>query len=350
MTNYTKTVDFAAKDGLASGNVAKRILGTEINTEFTNIQTAVNSKLDSASFTASSLSGVVATANGGTGSSSTTYCNLTTNVAGTLPVANGGTGLFTLGAANAILVSTSSTAMTTLASSNTSALVTNASGALSYTAGTSANTVLRSNGTSITFGPVNLLTDVSDQLPVASGGTGGADAATARDNLDVPARDGTDASGTWAIDISGNADTATTANTALSVAASNITGAVAIANGGSGATTATGAAQNLLVPGFSQTWQSTIGSRVINTNYQNTTGRPISVAVTLTNVTAGANNPTFWVSTGTPATGGTVVAQFQNGTTGNIDATLGPVLVPPNHYYQVQAAIGTLVVYWAELR
>lgn len=32
-------------------------------------------------------------ANGGTGSTSTTYCSLTTNVTGTLPVANGGTGL-----------------------------------------------------------------------------------------------------------------------------------------------------------------------------------------------------------------------------------------------------------------
>lgn len=36
--------------------------------------------------------GVVPIANGGTGSSSTTYCSLTTNVLGTLPIANGGTG------------------------------------------------------------------------------------------------------------------------------------------------------------------------------------------------------------------------------------------------------------------
>ena len=35
-------------------------------------------------------------ANGGTGSTSTTYCNLTTNVTGTLPVGNGGTGATTL--------------------------------------------------------------------------------------------------------------------------------------------------------------------------------------------------------------------------------------------------------------
>lgn len=38
------------------------------------------------------VSGTLPVANGGTGSTSTTYCSLTTNVTGTLPVANGGTG------------------------------------------------------------------------------------------------------------------------------------------------------------------------------------------------------------------------------------------------------------------
>lgn len=38
------------------------------------------------------LGSPITIANGGTGSTSTTYCSLTTNVTGTLPVANGGTG------------------------------------------------------------------------------------------------------------------------------------------------------------------------------------------------------------------------------------------------------------------
>jgi hypothetical protein len=46
MSNYTKTTDFAAKDSLASGNPSKIVKGAEINTEYDNIQTAVNSKLD----------------------------------------------------------------------------------------------------------------------------------------------------------------------------------------------------------------------------------------------------------------------------------------------------------------
>ena len=41
---------------------------------------------------ATNLSGTVPIANGGTGSTSTTYANLTSNVTGTLPIANGGTG------------------------------------------------------------------------------------------------------------------------------------------------------------------------------------------------------------------------------------------------------------------
>jgi len=48
MSNYTKTTNFATKDSLASGNPAKIVKGTEINTEFNNIQTAVNSKANKA--------------------------------------------------------------------------------------------------------------------------------------------------------------------------------------------------------------------------------------------------------------------------------------------------------------
>lgn len=49
MSNYTKSTDFAAKDALASGNAAKIVKGTEIDTEFNNIATAVATKADLAS-------------------------------------------------------------------------------------------------------------------------------------------------------------------------------------------------------------------------------------------------------------------------------------------------------------
>jgi len=49
MSSYTKSTDFAVKDSLSTGNPAKLVKGTEINTEFDAIQSAVNSKADKAS-------------------------------------------------------------------------------------------------------------------------------------------------------------------------------------------------------------------------------------------------------------------------------------------------------------
>lgn len=46
MSNYTKSTDFASKDALLSGNPAKIIKGTEIDTEFNDIATAIGTKAD----------------------------------------------------------------------------------------------------------------------------------------------------------------------------------------------------------------------------------------------------------------------------------------------------------------
>ena len=49
MANYLKAMDFAAKDALLSGDPNKIVKGTEIDDEFDAIQTAVNSKANTAS-------------------------------------------------------------------------------------------------------------------------------------------------------------------------------------------------------------------------------------------------------------------------------------------------------------
>lgn len=46
MSNYTKATNFAIKDSLITGNPSKIIKGTEVNTEFDNIASAVTSKPD----------------------------------------------------------------------------------------------------------------------------------------------------------------------------------------------------------------------------------------------------------------------------------------------------------------
>ena len=46
MSDYTKSTNFASKDNLTSGNPAKIVKGTEIDTEFNNIATAIATKQD----------------------------------------------------------------------------------------------------------------------------------------------------------------------------------------------------------------------------------------------------------------------------------------------------------------
>lgn len=52
MSNYTKTTDFTAKDSLPSGNAAKKVVGSEFDTEFNNISTAIATKADTTALTA----------------------------------------------------------------------------------------------------------------------------------------------------------------------------------------------------------------------------------------------------------------------------------------------------------
>jgi len=49
MSNYTKTTDFAAKDSLPSGDSGKIIRGSEFETEFDDIATAIATKANTAS-------------------------------------------------------------------------------------------------------------------------------------------------------------------------------------------------------------------------------------------------------------------------------------------------------------
>jgi hypothetical protein len=46
MSDYTKSTNFATKDNLTSGNPAKIVKGTEIDTEFNNIATSIATKQD----------------------------------------------------------------------------------------------------------------------------------------------------------------------------------------------------------------------------------------------------------------------------------------------------------------
>ena len=161
MSNYTKTVNFATKDNLNSGNPLKIVKGTEIDTEYNNIATAVATKTDnsSAAITGGTIVGItdLAVADGGTGASTAANAlnNLlpsqtgnankylqtdgtnpswdavslsTADITGTLGVANGGTGVTTSTGTTNVVLSNSPTLVTPILGTPTSATLTNATG------------------------------------------------------------------------------------------------------------------------------------------------------------------------------------------------------------------------------
>lgn len=186
MSNYTKSTNFATKDNLPTGDPLKIVKGTEIDTEFNNIATAVSTKTDNASaaitggsitgitdlaiadggtgastataainnllpsqtsnankylqtdgtnvswdavsLSTSDITGTLPIANGGTGTTSTTFVNLASNVTGTLPVANGGTGVTSSTGTGNNVLSDSPTLVTPALGTPSSAVLTNATG------------------------------------------------------------------------------------------------------------------------------------------------------------------------------------------------------------------------------
>ena len=162
MTNYVKSTNFATKDNLASGDPLKIVKGTEINTEFDNIATAVATKADVASptFTGTPLAPTASPGTNTTQLATTAFVTAATGTLGTMSTQNanavaitGGTasGLTSLsvsGTATATTFSGAGTSLTgTAASLNIGGNAATATSATSATSATTATTA--TNATNI---------------------------------------------------------------------------------------------------------------------------------------------------------------------------------------------------------
>jgi hypothetical protein len=277
LSNYTKTVNFATKDSLSSGNPLKIVKGTEIDTEYNNIATAVATKTDNAaavivggtidntvigattpasgSFTTLAASGTTTLAGALVGAATQAAFNTvstTLSLGGAATAVNIGAATGTATVANTTLAAKAITASTTLAVTGASTLTgaVTASSTLAVTGAATLSSTLAVTGTSTLTGAVAATAGVTGpitsssvaitggsivgitDLAVADGGTGASTAAAALNNL-LPSQtsaankylqsDGTNAS--W---------------DAVSLSTADITGTLGVANGGTGVTSSTG--------------------------------------------------------------------------------------------------------------
>ncbi len=186
MSDYTKVTNFAAKDSLPSGNANKVVRGSEINTEFDNIATAVATKANIASPTftgtvtiptvaiaAGTITGItdLAVADGGTGASNASgartnlglvigtdvqaYDAQLADIAGLTPT----DGVFIVGNGTNFVAESGSTARASI--------------------GVGSIATQDSSNVTITGGSITGITDIA----VSDGGTGASTAAGARTNI-----------------------------------------------------------------------------------------------------------------------------------------------------------------------
>ena len=196
MSNYTKTTNFATKDNLSPGNPLKIVKGTEIDTEYNNIATAVATKTDNASaaitggaidgaaiggttpaagaFTTLAASGTTTLAGALVGAATQAAFNTTTttlNLGGAATAVNLGAATGTATVNNTTLAAKAITASTTLAVTGASTLTgaVTASSTLAVTGAATLSSTLAVTGVATLGNGAVLNTPTSATLTNATG-------------------------------------------------------------------------------------------------------------------------------------------------------------------------------------
>ena len=179
MSNYTKSTNFATKDSLPSGDPLKIVKGTEIDTEFNNIATAVATKADLLSPT---FTGTPSLPTGTTG---------VTQSAGNNTTALATTAFTTAAITAAITAERTATATLTNKSLTSPTLTSPTLTSPTLTGTPVAPTAAVNNNTTQVATTAFVVAQIAD---------------------DAPTKTGTGASGTWGIDITGSAVKLSTAS------------------------------------------------------------------------------------------------------------------------------------------
>jgi hypothetical protein len=313
--SYTVTVKVAGLTGVS--------VPTGKRTVVYNNGTDVGNQIDYlASLT---LGTALPIASGGTGSTSTTFVNLATNVTGTLPVANGGTGATTSTGSGANVLATSPTLVTPLLGTPTSGnlvnctfptLNQNTTGTASNVTGTVAianggsgattaaaartgfgattigsNMFTLTNPSAVTFpqfnadNTISALTAASFRTAIGAGsGSGSVTSVGTSGSVNGITLTGGPITGSGTITLGG-----TLANVSLTT---QVTGTLPVANGGTGGTTSTGSgavvlatSPSLVTPLLGTPTSGNLANCTFPTLNQNTTG----TAANVTGVVAIAN-------------------------------------------------------------
>lgn len=228
--------------------------------------------------------------------------NAATEVSGILPVANGGTGANTL-ASGRVLIGNGTGAIVPLAGGTDGHVLTwdgTLSAWVSEAPAAAGVASVTGSGNIASSGGLNPNITLTGQVPIANGGTGSNTQSGARTALGVPANDGTGASGTWNINVSGSSGSTSYASSAGN--ASTVTNGVYTTN-------FTGSNQNLSSFGY----QKFPGGVIIQWG-----STPVS----------GSQTTVFFPTTFPAGCYGLVVSRYKPGNTGGVNETAAIASIP----------------------